>query len=51
MTFLIWFRFNILGEKICPLCGSELVTESGWEGCNLRYNCHDCNNVVWVDWV
>ncbi len=35
-----------LGYKICPMCGSEHITESGFPGSNLRWNCQDCGTTT-----
>ena len=32
----------MMGEKICPQCGSSNITVQGWAGHNLRHDCHHC---------
>ena len=39
----------MMGEKICPQCGSNNITVRGWAGHNLRHDCHHCGKETRID--
>ncbi len=39
-----------IGWKICPICGSDKITERGFTGYNRRYECGNCGAVTRFWW-